>query len=312
MALGVIPASFGRLETVVSKNNTTKIPLGAGAAFNGTADDLGSFQELDINVAGEPAIAPGTLYFEFSPDGENWDTSVAIALAGPVMPPLPLRVVNPFVRVRYENGPTPLTQFRLTTVLHHTSAKSLTRFANQQLRSNEPLEVVRAILALRAPSGDYENVDMDQFATESTQLDVLAAIRALDTGFSAPFTGINGDVVTLQAGMPIAQPTTTLVRGVNNSGFALANIIGVVVVGGAVTMPVRALAQGVLTLSTAAWDAVTGGVGGLVPGARYYLGPVLGTLTTTPPITPGEYVTVIGNAISAVTLLIDPEPPILL
>lgn len=150
-------------------------------------------------------------------------------------------------------------------------------------------------------------------ALESTQLDVLAAILAQSSGiFSGPFTAINGDVVPLVAAMPVAMPAATLLRAGASSGFALANVLGIVVIGAAVTLPVRALAEGVLTLPTGTWDLVTGGAGGLVPGARYYLGTSLGALTTTAPVVPGQYVTVIGSAISDVTLLVNPEPPILL
>lgn len=150
-------------------------------------------------------------------------------------------------------------------------------------------------------------------ATDETLQSILAALATLDGGaFAAPFTGTNGDVVTLNAAMPIAQPGATLLRAVNNTGLSLATVIGLVVVGGDVTMPVRALAGGVLTLPTATWDAVTGGSGGLIPGAAYYLGSALGVLTTTAPSLPGLYVTPVGTAISAVTLLVDPQPPILL
>lgn len=151
-------------------------------------------------------------------------------------------------------------------------------------------------------------------ATEQTQQDVLTAIRTLSTGvFSDPFTQINGDVAPVVAGMPVAQPTTSLRRAVAGSGAALATVIGIVVVGAAMTLPARALPQGVLTLPTAAWDAVTGGSGGLTPGARYYLDPsTLGGITTTPPSTSGQYLVVLGSAISTTTMLVNIEPPILL
>ncbi len=68
----------------------------------------------------------------------------------------------------------------------------------------------------------------------------------------------------------------------------------------------------VLTLPAVIWDAVTGDTGGLVPGARYYLGAPLGTLSTAPPVTSGQYVVVVGSAISSVTMLVHPELPILL
>ncbi len=141
-------------------------------------------------------------------------------------------------------------------------------------------------------------------ATEATQLDILAAILA-QSPTSGIFTGINGDVVAIAAAMPIAQPGATLLR-------AGANAIGLVVVGGDLTMPVRALAGGPLSLAPAVWNAVTGGAGGLMPGARYYLSATLGQITTTAPIIPGQYVTVLGSAISDATMLIHPEPPILL
>lgn len=169
-----------------------------------------------------------------------------------------------------------------------------------------------AIQTFEAEAGEVKAHVKDASAVTVLE-SILAALATLDSGvFGAPFTGINGDSVTIEAAMPVAMPTTTLLRAANNTGSSLANVIGIVVVGGDITLPVRALARGVLTLPTSTWDAVTGGSGGLVPGARYYLGDSLGTLTTTPPVTLGTYVTVVGNAISAVTMLVDPQPPILL
>lgn len=82
---------------VVSTDNSTTTPLAAGASFIGAAESLISYAELDINLAGTPAVAPGTLFFEFSPDGVNWDVSVPVALAGPSMVPQYLRVVLPWI-----------------------------------------------------------------------------------------------------------------------------------------------------------------------------------------------------------------------
>lgn len=127
------------------------------------------------------------------------------------------------------------------------------------------------------------------------------------------FSGQNGDVVPLLVAMPVAQPTTTLMRASASSGFALATVIGLVITGAGLALPARVVPNGVVTLPAATWDAVTGGVGGLVPGAYYWLDAAsLGMLATAPPSTPGQYVTLIGSAVSALTLLLHPEPPILL
>lgn len=151
-------------------------------------------------------------------------------------------------------------------------------------------------------------------ATETTLLAILAQLIACCDGgaFGPTFTGTNGEAVPLVSGMPVAQPGAVLLEAVNSSGFARANVVGLVVLGNDPTLPVVVLPRGVLTLPTATWDAVTGAVGGLVSGARYYLGGALATLTTTAPVTVGDYVTIVGSALSAVTMLLDPQPPILL
>lgn len=59
--------------------------------------------------------------------------------------------------------------------------------------------------------------------------------------------------------------------------------------------------SGPLTLSTADWDAQTGGSGGLTPGAIYYNG-VNGALVTTPPTASGSYSAIVGVAETAETM----------
>ena len=57
------------------------------------------------------------------------------------------------------------------------------------------------------------------------------------------------------------------------------------------------LTDGRLTGTTAEWDAVTGQVGGLTPGAKYYLSAgTAGQLTTTPPSADGHVVAPVGSA----------------
>lgn len=153
------PVTFG---IVVSTGNTSTIPLGAGASFTGAAEDVTTYHEVDINLGGAPANAPGTLYFEFSPDGTNWDVSVPLTLDGPSIVPLTLRVILPFFRVRYINGATPQTEFRLTTVFHKSSGKTLTRFLNQYIDYNEPVENMRAFISGARPDGSFGNVPVSR------------------------------------------------------------------------------------------------------------------------------------------------------
>jgi hypothetical protein len=63
--------------------------------------------------------------------------------------------------------------------------------------------------------------------------------------------------------------------------------------------------DGVLTLTTAQWDAIAGTTGGLTFGTLYYLDPTTaGKITATRPTTVGQYVVIVGMAQSATELLL--------
>jgi hypothetical protein len=68
---------------------------------------------------------------------------------------------------------------------------------------------------------------------------------------------------------------------------------------------------GIQTLTTVQWDAVTGGSGGLTANAKYYLDTATaGKLTATAPSTVGQFVTLVGRAISTTQLRLNIQPPI--
>lgn len=66
--------------------------------------------------------------------------------------------------------------------------------------------------------------------------------------------------------------------------------------------------QGIVTLLAAEWDAVTGQVGGLTPGAAYFLG-LDGALTTTVTTASGHFLVYVGRALNATCLDVDPRTP---
>jgi hypothetical protein len=69
----------------------------------------------------------------------------------------------------------------------------------------------------------------------------------------------------------------------------------------------------VATATTAQWDAVTGGTGGLIPGSMYFLDPTtVGMLTTTAPTASGQVVVDVGRASSTTDLEISLNLSVLL
>jgi hypothetical protein len=69
--------------------------------------------------------------------------------------------------------------------------------------------------------------------------------------------------------------------------------------------------EGRLTLPEESWDLVNGSLGGLTPGAAYYLSTtVAGALVTTPPTADGHFVVGVGVAVNETTLIIRIQEPI--
>lgn len=146
---------------IISRGNSTSIPLAAHETFIGSTDDVTSYEGIDINIFGEPNDAPGAIYFEFSPDGIHWDVSVWIGnddLPGPNIVPQNLRVILPYFRVKYINGPIPQTVFRLTISYHRVSGPRLTRYLDQTITDVEPIEVTRSVIVGQVSDGYYGNL----------------------------------------------------------------------------------------------------------------------------------------------------------
>lgn len=56
----------------------------------------------------------GSLYIEQSPDGTNWDVSAEYTIAASDGKGFSENLVAPFWRIRFVNGSTPQTTFRIT------------------------------------------------------------------------------------------------------------------------------------------------------------------------------------------------------
>lgn len=137
-----------------------------------------------------------------------------------------------------------------------------------------------------------------------------------------PLVVTGGQIEQLQPGDTIAHPTI-FSRTNNNAGaivigqpvyvdgagtvdlgqadvLGTSNVLGLVAdlsIGAAATGGIQT--DGLLTATTPQWDVVTGQVGGLTTGVRYFLDETTaGMLTTTAPSVAGEVVAPVGTALS--------------
>jgi len=93
----------------------TTTPLAAGGTWTSSSYDTAatssSSKYLRITCYSD---VDGTIYVDYSPDGTNWDAIESIAYTGGTTPAIdPIRLKGRYVRVRYVNGTTDQTVFRL-------------------------------------------------------------------------------------------------------------------------------------------------------------------------------------------------------
>jgi hypothetical protein len=124
----------------------------------------------------------------------------------------------------------------------------------------------------------------------------------------------NDEVGAIVIGTPVYNDAADGVKKAKADAVGTKSVIGLVydtTIGAGVSGNI--MTGGVLAATTGQWDAVTGGVGGLTFGTRYFLSAATaGQLTATAPSTVSQYVVEIGIALSTTELKVEIQSPILL
>ncbi len=128
----------------------------------------------------------------------------------------------------------------------------------------------------------------------------IERFSATDTVFDTNLiNALNNSGAALPIGTPVyASATVNEIEPAQANALATARVLGLVAdVSIADTATGYVLTDGRLIATTTQWDAITGQVGGLTPGAKYYLSPTTaGRLTTTVPTADGQVLAPVGTA----------------
>lgn len=115
---------------------------------------------------------------------------------------------------------------------------------------------------------------------------------------------------TLLAGSAVYVTGTGTWRLADASGLPGARFAGISQAAVVATFAAVVNTVGPIALTTTQWDAVTGQVGGLTPGAQYWLSTTAGQISTASPAAQGEFSVQVGKALNTTTLDITPRYPI--
>jgi hypothetical protein len=119
-AMPVVLATDNPLPTKVSTDNSTTSVLGAAAVFTGTGEDVSKFRTVVVSVYASHASASDGFEVHFSSNGTNWDITKTYSVSATTGAYVAVPVLAQYFRVKYTNGGTLQTSFRLQTILHPT------------------------------------------------------------------------------------------------------------------------------------------------------------------------------------------------
>jgi hypothetical protein len=146
------------------------------------------------------------------------------------------------------------------------------------------------------------------------QLQAGDTLQATVTGGEQQ-TLTNSNVGAVVIGTPVYLTGNDTFDKAQANSITTKEVVGLVAsspnIGAAGSGPVQL--SGILTMTTAQWDAITGGSGGLIADTNYFLDPATaGKMTSVVPTTVGQYVVEIGTAFSTTELNIKTKTPMLL
>ena len=143
----------------VSANNSSNTPLGIGAVFLGTADDVRDYAAIIVSVDADVDSAVDGLQVEFSPDNVTWYISDNYTITASSLKTFTFQPVFRWFRVRYTNGAVGQGTFDLQVQFRPTTVKPSSHRLDDNVTGQDDATLQKSIVAAKLPSGSYQNID---------------------------------------------------------------------------------------------------------------------------------------------------------
>lgn len=144
------------IDGISAGNNSTTL-LTAGSTFTGTGESLLGYESVSVYVVSDQA---GSLFFDTSTDGVNWETPAARNYpGGSIGQGYVFTPVSAFFRVRFTNtAAVPQTVFRMQTIMRSNPSGPIFSRLDTPITDGSLAAQERAVIAGKSPSGTYLNV----------------------------------------------------------------------------------------------------------------------------------------------------------
>lgn len=142
----------------VSSANSSSTPLLAGSDFTGTFEDVLGYANVGVTVISDVDSATDGLIVEYSSDGVNVDASdefTIFASAGGSQ--FSFGVTTRFFRIRYINGASDQTEFRLQTLFQTSAPKPSSHRILDPISGENDAELSKAVITAENPNSLFTN-----------------------------------------------------------------------------------------------------------------------------------------------------------
>jgi hypothetical protein len=157
MTVAIGEMDISAIPGKISTGNSSTTPLAGGATFTGAWEEIVNYGAIIISVFADVASATDGLKFEWSSDGTNVDVDEVSSVNANVGRGFTQMPRSRYFRVRYVNGGSAQTVFRLHTHFQQTTVSNLTRALDKAISGENLAQTVRAVITGEDASGSFFN-----------------------------------------------------------------------------------------------------------------------------------------------------------
>lgn len=152
----------------VSSANSTSTPLGAGAVFTGTFEDVLGYANVAVSIYSSHASAVDGLEIQFSSNGIDVDETDNYTISASTGNQFSFGVIARYYRIKYTNGATPQSAFRLSSLYHIAAPKPSSHRIDGTITGQNDAELSKAVLTGKNPDGIFENEGVSGVVSSNT------------------------------------------------------------------------------------------------------------------------------------------------
>lgn len=175
-------------ENLLSTLNSTSAPLTSSSVYTGTFEECLDYATITVIVFANVASATSGFEIQWSSDGSNIDDSDGYTIQAATGKQYSFGVMARYFRIKYTNGGTNQSAFRLQTILHSSHIKPSSHRIDDTVVADDDAELSKTVITGKRLDGTYGTASFD----DSNRLIVTDPAAAASGGFNYGIVATSG------------------------------------------------------------------------------------------------------------------------